>query len=137
MKGYLLKSEKISIGEPIVIQSTAPENQYMVVFEDDGETGYFYAAEHDKQGEVTVVHDMLFIYDVESVAIAARKVSLSIVWSRNWLGCGLILDDVCHALVDFENHAGYNLAAFPPPGAWSSTQSRKLTKEMVDAFFST
>ena len=135
MKGYLLKKESINIGHPLVIESVSPENNNMVVFEDDGETGYFYAATKNEKGEVAQILDMVYIYDTGSVDISKRKTLLSIIWSRNWQQCGLVLGDVCHAVIDFPAQGAYNLAEFPPPNEVWTKQPRKLTKEMVRTFF--
>lgn len=134
MKGYLLKEEKIVIGEECFFESHAADNNFVVIFEDDGETGYFYAAEkHPASGELSVV-DMVFIYDVESILPGNRRSALAIIWSTDWQRCALVLDEVCHAVFDFGNSGGYNLAEFPPPNLWTGHE-RKLTKEMVAAFF--
>ena len=48
MKGYLLKEQHFVAGEEIIVESNSSENNYAVVFEDDAETGYFYAVELNK-----------------------------------------------------------------------------------------
>ena len=53
-------------GEDNFIESLSPENNYGVVFEDDGETGYFYAVEKDKEGHGLKVLDALHIYEVDA-----------------------------------------------------------------------
>jgi len=50
-------------GEDAMVESFAPENRYGVVFEDDGETGYFYAVEKDADGSGLRVLDALHIYE--------------------------------------------------------------------------
>ena len=133
MKGYLLKNEKITIGDSCFIQSEAAEHTFVVVFEDDGETGYFYAAEKDTTGSLSIL-DMLFIYDAQHISGSEKHAKLSVLWSTDWQRCGLILNNTCHAVFDFHNKAGYNITGFPPPVLWSSTE-RKLTAEMVTSFF--
>ena len=134
MKGYLLKEALILIGQESFFESQASDENYVVIFEDDGETGYFYAAEkHPVKGDLAVL-DMVFIYDVDSVPLNERKLKLSIIWSTDWQRCALVLGDTCHAVFDFENRGGYNLAEFPPPNLWTG-HARKLTKEMVKQFF--
>ena len=133
MKGYLLKNEEIQIGAGCFIQGEAPEHAFVVVFEDDKETGYFYAAEKAATGSLSIL-DMLFIYDAQQVSGKEKKAKLSILWSTDWQRCGLILNNTCHAVFDFQNKAGYNITGFPPPVLWNATD-RKLTAEMVKAFF--
>lgn len=48
MKGYLMQELAFVPGEDNFVESFSPENNYGVVFEDDGETAYFYAVEKDK-----------------------------------------------------------------------------------------
>lgn len=45
MKPYLGALKEIKVGRPCVIESDAKGHPRGVVFEDDGETGYFYASE--------------------------------------------------------------------------------------------
>ncbi len=134
MKGYLLKNQNIIIGEQTFTESVSSENNYQVIFEDDTDTGYFYAAKRNKDtGELSIL-DMLLVYDVESIEVSERNATLHIIWSTDWMKCGLVLNNYCHAVFDFENEAGYNRHEFPPPVLWH-TQERKLTDEMVAAFF--
>src|SRR5690349_18834285 len=134
MKGYLLKKENIVIGNERFIESVASDAEFAVMFEDDGETGYFYAAEKDAGTGAVTVLDMLFIYDVEQVPKEKRAATLALVWSTGWKQCALVLDDTCHAIFDFQNKAGYNLAGFPPPNIWEQ-KSRNLTLEIVRRYF--
>jgi hypothetical protein len=134
MKGYLLKHQEIKIGGDTFIESVSSENNYAVIFEDDGDTGYFYGAQQDsKTGELQIL-DMLLVYDVDSFHESERTVSLDVIWSTDWLKCGLILNNDCQALFDFEDRKGYNRLGFPPPVLWSNHQ-RKLTDEMVASVF--
>ncbi len=135
MKGYLLKEKVIIIGDETVIKSVSSENNFQVIFEDDTETGYFYGAETDKiTGQLRIL-DMLLIYDVESIGADERPATVSIIWSTDWTKCGLILNGYCHAVFDFANNGAYNRHEFPPPNAIWTRHDRKLTDEMINAFF--
>jgi hypothetical protein len=134
MRGYLLKEENIVTGKGCFVQTEAAEHRFVTVFEDDQETGYFYAAEKDDSGSLSIL-DMVFIYDVESIPPDERKLKLSVIWSTDWQRCGLILDNTCHAVFDFRQRAGYNLTGFPEPILWRGHE-RILTVEMVQQFFS-
>jgi len=152
-------------GEDTFVESFSPENQYGVVFEDDGETGYFYAVEKDKDGHGLRVLDALHIYegdegpgdpdspdasgsddpdpgDPESEGLAdddpadAPSAShLQIVWSRDWLKCALVIDGYCQAIFDFQSRGGYNINEFPPPNDVWTQGGRELTDEMISRFF--
>lgn len=66
MNGYLMQEQSFRRGEDFFLESFSPENNYGVVFEDDGETGYFYAVEKDPGGHGLRVLDALHIYEAES-----------------------------------------------------------------------
>ncbi|MEO5995107.1 MAG: DUF2251 domain-containing protein [Chitinophagaceae bacterium] len=135
MKGYLLKEQKIIIGKETILESVSSENNFEVIFEDDTETGYFYGAERNKETNELRVLDMLLIYDVDSVDVSERLATLAIIWSTDWMKCGLILNNYCHALFDFSTNGGYNRREFPPPNTIWTKQDRKLTNEMIAEMF--
>jgi hypothetical protein len=135
MKGYLLKEQDITIGEDLFIQVDCPENNYTVVFEDDTDTGYFYAAERSPQDASLRILDMLHIYDADAIKESARNARLAIVWSSDWECCALVLDNVCHALFEFKNQGGYNLTEFPPPNSIWTRHGRKLTTGRINDIF--
>jgi len=136
MKGYLLKEQHIVIGQETFIESNAAENNFSVMFEDDAETGYFYGAEKAADTAQLRILDMLLIYDVESIDKAERSATVSIIWSIDWMRCGLIINNYCHAVFDFENQGAYNRHQFPPPNNIWTLHDRKLTDEMIAGFFS-
>lgn len=68
MNGYLMQDKRLVRGEDTFIESFSQENRYGVVFEDDGETGYFYAVERDEEGQGLRVLDALHIYEVDGAA---------------------------------------------------------------------
>jgi len=135
MKGYLMQEKTFVPGEDFFLESNAPENNYGTVFEDDGETGYFYAVETNRENGQPFILDALHIYEVDKKKKKGLPVKLMIIWSRDWLKCALILDDACHALFDFEKQGGYNIHEFPPPNDTWTKQERKLTNEMIREIF--
>lgn len=139
-------------GEDAFVESFSPENQYGVVFEDDGETGYFYAVEKDKDGPGLRVLDALHIYEgdegpdqeeeepeeTEQEDEDPQETSsshLQIVWSRDWLKCALVIDGYCQAIFDFEGQRGYNINEFPPPNDVWTKGGRELTDEIIQRYF--
>ena len=52
------------IGEKTVLQLNAPSNEVTVVFEDDGDTGYFYALAPTASRELELL-DALHVYNAE------------------------------------------------------------------------
>jgi len=63
MNGYLMQEQQWIPGEDLFVESFSPENSYGVVFEDDGQTAYFYAVEKDKEGVGLRVLDALHIQE--------------------------------------------------------------------------
>jgi hypothetical protein len=135
MQGYLLKNQQITIGENTYLESRSPENSFAVMFEDDTESGYFYAADINAATQEIRILDMLHIYDVESIAPEERQATASMIWSTDWLRCALVINQYCHAIFDFENQGGYSRHEFPPPNGIWTLQDRKLTDDMVTTFF--
>ncbi|HZE82853.1 MAG TPA: DUF2251 domain-containing protein [Puia sp.] len=151
MNGYLMQEQDITRGEDNFIESFSPENRYGVVFEDDGDTAYFYAVEKDAEGQGLRVLDALHIYeadeaegagpepaDPESKAIsppAKRSSKLILVWSKDWKKCALVIDGFCHAIFDFEAQSGYNINEFPLPNSIWTKGERKLTDELIKSLF--
>ena len=43
MNGFLMQKQIFVAGEDTFVESFSPESSYGVVFEDDGDTAYFYA----------------------------------------------------------------------------------------------
>jgi len=136
MNGYLLREQAFTAGEDTFVESTSEENNFAVVFEDDTDTGYFYACEQEPGTGKQTILDAVHIYNIEEVPAEHRKGNLKIIWSTDWLRCALIINNYCHAVFDFENHGGYCRNEFPPPNPIWTKGERTLTNEMVAAFFS-
>jgi hypothetical protein len=140
MNGYLMQEKDIVRGEDTFIESLSPENRNAVVFEDDGETAYFYAMEMDEGGGGMKILDALHIYEApelgDEASEPAREASrLLIVWSKDWMKCALVLDGYCQAIFDFEAHGGYNINEFPEPNDIWTKGERKLTNELIQKLF--
>jgi hypothetical protein len=104
------------------------------VFEDDAETGYFYAIEMDASGGQLIL-DALHIYEVEDIETARRPGIIKILWSADWQKCGLLINNYCHAVFNFPAHGGYCRNNFPPPNQTWTKGERQLTDAMVTDFF--
>lgn len=130
-------------GEDLFLESFAAENSYGVVFEDDGDTAFFYAVK--KEQEELSILDALHIHETGSDDETAEAsdeeaeplppAQLKIIWSRDWLKCVLVIDGHVHALFDFEAQGGYNINEFPPPNEFWTQGDRKLTAEMIQRLF--
>jgi hypothetical protein len=135
MKGYLLVQKDYRVGEECFVESRASENEFSVAFEDDGETGYFYALRNPPETGPQEILDALHIYESDEVPPEERQAHLQIIWSRDWLKCALVINGYCHALFDFENQGGHNRNEFPPPNEIWTRGSRELTPEMLARIF--
>lgn len=153
MKGYLMQEQTFVPGEDNFIESFSPENNYGVVFEDDGETAYFYAVEKDKDTSGLRVLDALHIYEVDEFLAAREAIEgasaggapqkqtgkktskLLVIWSRDWMKCALVIDGQCQAIFNFETQGGYNINEFPPPNDIWTKGDRKLTDELIRELF--
>ena len=153
MKGYLMQEQDFVPGQDNFIESFSAENKFGVVFEDDGETAYFYAVEKDKDGSGLRVLDALHIYEAAELLAAKEAIAgaasgappkegagemtsrLLIIWSRDWMKCALVIDGQCQAIYNFETQGGYNINEFPPPNDIWTKGDRKLTDELVRSLF--
>jgi len=85
--------------------------QFSAFFEDEGETGYFYAMDISKTDEMIL--DAVHIYNVANVADKDRPSNLEIVWSADGLKCALLINGLAHAAFDFAAKRGCCRTNFP------------------------
>lgn len=116
MKGVIENEGVLNVGQAIVLESNSFVNSFATFFEDDGDTGYFYAA--DTQLESPVL-DALHIYNVMNVTDGNVASKVQIGWSNDGLKAALIINDYVHAVFDFESKRGYCRTGFPPIADWS------------------
>jgi hypothetical protein len=112
--------QEIVVGKRVTIRSNSPCEPFATVFEDDGDTGYFYALDL-RQGENSI-RDAVHIYNVASVTDRKIPSTVQIVWSTDGLKAGLIINRYPHAVVDFGAQRAVCRSGFPKPlsvGEWS------------------
>jgi hypothetical protein len=107
-------SERFRPGTDTWIASDSPSSQFSAVFEDDGETGYFYA--YDRGNPERAILDAAHIYNVANITDRDRDSVADFVWSSDGLKAGLLINGHLHAVADFESRRAYCRANFPPPG---------------------
>ncbi len=118
MPPVIAGSGTLNVGIPTVIEARSPASQYSAVFEDDGETGYFYGLDTTRVQQPIV--DAMQIYNVDFVTDKDRPSVVEIVWSSDAMKCALFINRFIHALFDFEARRGYCRSGFPPDtGGWS------------------
>ena len=129
----ITKEQTIRVGEKVVIEGPSPSALFSVVFEDDGETGYFYALDVSRQEDPIL--DALHIYDVVAVTDRDLPSQTQIVWSADGLKAALVINGYVHAVFDFEAKRGHCRDGFPPPlGDWREQQGHDWDDRALDLF---
>jgi hypothetical protein len=95
----------VNVGEPLVVESPSPKAAFGVVFEDDGDTGYFYGL--DLSCKPQAILDALPVYYVAQVLDRDASSTIQIAWSSDGLRAALLLNSYPHAIFDFAAHRGY------------------------------
>ncbi len=109
----LVSEQEINVGEAIVVEGASPTPPFVVVFEDDGDTGYFYALDTSRTDNPIL--DALHIYDVASVTDKHLPSKIKLVWSQDDQKAVLLINEFPHAIFDFVARRGYCRSGFPLP----------------------
>lgn len=113
--------EFVRIGEETVVKSVCPADEhYLVVFEDDGEAGTFYAV--DTRLPFGQILDLVQIYSVSAIANRHDPAEVAITWSSDGLSAVLFFNRYPHAVIDFELKEAFCRSNFPYESAspeWS------------------
>ena len=110
--------KKFFAGKEIYFDSVSPAGRWAVVFEDDTETGYFYAL--DREASENSIQEALHIYNVQNVTDRQTQSTAVITWSADGQKACLRINGFPHAVFDFEAKRGYCRTNFPSPGKWSA-----------------
>jgi len=114
MNGYIGAEQVLIVGKEMLIGSSW--DPYETLFEDDGDTGYFYAVDTRLNDPVI---DALHIYNVSNVTDGDKPSKVQIVWSNDGLKSALLINNYVHAIFDFDGKRGYCRTGFPPITYWS------------------
>jgi hypothetical protein len=118
MAAEIVAQETITVGQAIVVEGQASGTHFGAVFEDDGETGYFYGLDLRREGQPIV--DARHVYNVELVSDRETPAVVKILFSADGLKAALVINDFPHAVIDFGSQRAYCRTGFPPPtGAWA------------------
>src|ERR1051326_4312493 len=101
----------LHVGKKEFFAQDSPSGRFGAVFEDNGETGYFYAWEFGRKPNEIV--DAVQIYNVANVTDAHRPSELEIIWSSDGSKCVLLINNYPHAVFDFVGRRGYCRTNFP------------------------
>ncbi|WP_281637693.1 DUF2251 domain-containing protein [Flavobacterium marginilacus] len=128
-KLLIYEEHTFKVGDDTFIDSTT-ENNNTVVFEDNCETGYFYAIDRNNGLQML---DGLHIYNVANITDKQDPCTLKILWTEDLTKAFLSINNYYHAVFDFKNKAGYCRNAFPNPNStWTKIQERKLTDTLIE-----
>jgi hypothetical protein len=131
----IVAEETLHVGQLLVVDGGSPAGRFVAVFEDDGETGYFYAIDSDIE-DANPIQDALHVYDVASVSDAHLPCMLEIGWSDDGQKVLLLINDQPHAAFDFARRQGWCQTG-EPSGASESGWSPgpRQWSEDVEALF--
>lgn len=109
----------------IFLTGTISDQPYYAIFEDDGETGYFYIC--DKRNLEDPILDALHIYDIRSVVDKEKTSLFEIMWKDGGFKTALFINAHCHAVFDFNKMEGICRNNFP-----DSEYRRPWSNELVN-----
>jgi hypothetical protein len=95
------------------LASDSPQTPWAVVFEDEGDVGYFYACDRSQATDEARILDAVLIYNVNALKNPQAERLAAIEWSRDGMQAVLYLDGTAQALFDFEARQGYCRSNFP------------------------
>jgi hypothetical protein len=123
--------EMLSVGVVTVLQSASPSGRFQAVFEDDGDTGYFYALDTERANNPIV--DALHIYNVKSVADKDKPSQVHIIWSIDEKKVAIFVNSYPHAVYNFVEMVGCCRTGFPPPA--DATASHDWDEKQMEHFY--
>jgi len=130
----IVARETLKVGQPLVVDADSPAGRYAAVFEDDGETGYFYAVDTDVE-EGNPVRDALLVYVAADVTDAQLASTLEIGWSDDGLKALLLINDEPHAAFDFQRRQGWCQSGQPAAGGTGWSAGSRAWSDDVEALF--
>jgi hypothetical protein len=95
----------VQVGTPVIVEGASPGSRFVGVFEDDGDTGYFYALNMGRTDQPIV--EAIHIYNVANVTDRAHESSVEIGWSTDGLKAALLINGRAHAIYDFVLSQGH------------------------------
>lgn len=127
---HVVAEEPFKIGVPTVIKGPAREGPFVAVFEDNGESGYFYAMDSSKEQPF---QDGVMIYNLDSAV--DKPYVAQIGWSPDNKKAILLINGYPNAVFDFVLKQGCCRTGYPPmlgPG-WSP-RGHDWSEDMLQHF---
>jgi hypothetical protein len=117
--------QKLHLGMPTVVESSADRTPFGAIFEDDGKVAYFYGLDR-RLGDSPIV-DSVYVYHVKAILDHPTDdldvyvpCDVDIVWSPDQQRVALVLNGRAQAAFDFEAKRAYCRSNFPMSSQWSS-----------------
>ena len=121
-------------GEEAFYASDSPTSSFSGVFEDDGQTGYFYAYDRAAPNDARIL-DACHIYNVTNIVDRDRPSEVEVIWTDDGMKAALLINDYAHAVIDFEARRAYCRTNFPPPtGPWRAEARARWNDALLAAF---
>jgi hypothetical protein len=126
--------EEFFVGISTVVEGAAPEGDYVAIFEDDGDSGYFYAV--DPSMKANAIQDAVHIYNASNVTDLEKPSVVKIGWSTDSKKVVLLINGYPHAIFDFEAKRGFCRTGLPPPAKGSpwSTSNHEWSEVALQLF---
>jgi len=124
--------QSIRVGVPDQVHGDAPDKAYSAVFEDDGDTGYFYALNHSRDGQS--IQNALHIYNVANISDKHLPSEIKIGWSLDSEKVVLLVNGHPHAVFDFSSRHGFCRTGFPPPSSRSEWKVHGWSDDCLELF---
>lgn len=122
---------QIVVGQPATLEGASPSQPFAAVFEDDGDTGYFYVL--DRRLAEQPIIDALQIYRVSAVGDRGHPTRVRIVWAEKGMSVALFINDQAHAIVSFDKRRASCRLDFPPANG-SFTSSHAWDDSLLEPF---
>ena len=114
--------------------SDSPTSSFSGIFEDDGQTGYFYPYDRAAPNDARIL-DACHIYTVANVVDRDRPSEVEVIWTKDGMKAALLINDYAHAVIDFTARHAYCRTNFPPPtGAWRAEARAAWNDALLAAF---
>ena len=120
-------------GQAVTVAADSRSVSFSAVFEDDGDTGYFYALDTSRPDHRIV--DALHVYNVKDIVDRHKPSRAQVLWSADGLRVVLRINRYPHAAFDFEKSRGYCRTNFPPPSPRGFSSESHAWSDDVLAFF--
>jgi hypothetical protein len=115
----------------------SPSSSFSGVFEDDGQTGYFYAYDRAAPEQARIL-DACHIYNVANITDRDRPSEVEVIWTTDGLKAALLINDYAHAVIDFRARRAYCRTNFPPPtGPWRAEARAPWNDGLLADFYET